>query len=381
MRPVTFYLPKTLVFGNGCISQFLSDFAARGLRRPLVLINEEVLRQLTKEMDTLRHHCDQVTIDASILGEPDVALVERILNLAREAQIDSVIGIGGGSILDVAKLVAALYDGGQNLQEVFGIGKLKGRSVYLACLPTTAGTGSEVSPNSIIFDPEDNLKKGVISPYLVPDASYVDPVLTRTLPPNVTASTGLDALTHCIEAYTNKFAHPAVDLYALEGVRLLGAHLRRAVENGEDLDARAAVALGSLYGGLCLGPVNTAAVHALAYPLGSRFHVAHGVSNAVLLPYVMEINLPAAVERYAEIGMALGAEPGPSAEVTARAGIEQVRALIRDCGLPQRLSELNIPEEAIDEMVDSALTVTRLLKNNPLEVTREVARAVYSAAF
>src|SRR5262249_48336492 len=159
--------------------------------------------------------------------------------------------------------------------------------LFLVCLPTTAGTGSEVSPNAILLDEADQLKKGVVSPYLVPDAAYVDPQLTRSVPPSVTAATGLDALTHCIEAYANKFAHPAVDLYALQGVGIIAQNLLRAVRNGGDMEARTELSLGSFYGGLCLGPVNTAAVHALAYPLGGQFHVAHGVSNAVLLPHVI----------------------------------------------------------------------------------------------
>ncbi len=188
----------------------------------------------------------------------------------------------------------------------------------LVCLPTTAGTGAEVSPNAILLDEADELKKGVVSPHLVPDAAFVDPLLTISVPPAVTAATGLDALTHCIEAYANKFAHPIVDIYALQGIKLISANLVRAVRNGGDIEARAALSLGSLYGGLCLGPVNTAAVHALAYPLGGRFHIAHGVSNALLLPHVLRFNFSAAPERYAEISAALGVARNGSALTTAR---------------------------------------------------------------
>src|SRR4029077_16036616 len=176
--------------------------------------------------------------------------------------------------------------------------------------------------NSILLDETDELKKGVVSPYLVPDAAFIDPVLTHSVPPGVTAATGLDALTHCIEAYANKFAHPAVDVYALQGIRLIAANLLRAVRNGADAEARAKLALGSLYGGLCLGPVNTAAVHALAYPLGGRFRIAHGVANALLLPHVCRYNFSAAPERYAEISAALGVERNGSALTTAEHGVE-----------------------------------------------------------
>lgn len=284
--------------------------------------------------------------------------------------------------MDVAKLVAALLRSDQPVREAFGIEKLSGpREVELICLPTTSGTGSEVSPNAILLDERDQLKKGVVSPQLVPDAAYVDPMLTLSAPPAVTAATGLDALTHCIEAYANKLAHPMVDVWAIEGVRVIAASLVRAVEHGDDVDARTKMSLGSLYGGLCLGPVNTGAVHALAYPLGGEFHIAHGVSNALLLPHVLEFNLPAAPSRYAAIAQALGAEDCGDDLATARAGLEEVHELSRRCGVPARLSELGIPETAIDRMAAGAMTVTRLLDRNVRTVTLEDAKMIYRRAF
>src|SRR5690606_18724800 len=258
--------------------------------------------------------------------------------------------------------------------EAFGVGKLAGRSTYLACLPTTAGTGSEVSPIAILLDESDELKKGVVSPYLVPDAAYVDPLLTLTVPPAITAATGIDAFTHCVEAYVNRFSHPIVDLYAREGIRLISRNLARAVREGKDIEARTSLALGSMYGGLCLGPVNTAAVHALSYPLGGEFHVAHGVSNAVLLAHVLEFNLPAAPRRYAEVALALGVEPAADDLQTAQRGLARIRELLQECGLPLRLSEVGVPESAIDRMAQSAMTVQRLLERNVREVTEQDAR-------
>ena len=299
-----------------------------------------------------------------------MAICEGVLKKARDEAVEAVLGIGGGSALDVAKLTAALARGGPPVREVFGINLLAGRELFLVCLPTTSGTGSEVSPNAILLDETDQMKKGVVSPHLVPDAAIVDPFLTLSVPPAVTAATGLDALTHCIEAYANKFAHPAVDHYALEGIRLISANLLRAVQNGGDAEARAALALGSLYGGLCLGPVNTAAVHALAYPLGGRFHVAHGVSNAVLLCEVLRFNLPHAAERYAKVAAALGAEGNGSPLSAAQRGVEHLARLTQLCGVPQRLSELGVPREAIPSMAKAAMQVTRLLKNNPRSVDR-----------
>jgi alcohol dehydrogenase class IV len=238
-----------------------------------------------------------------------------------------------------------------------------------------------VTPIAILLDEAENLKKGIVSPHLVPDAAYVDPLLTVSLPPAVTAATGLDALTHCIECYASKVAHPAVDLYALQGITLIAANLLRAVEQGDDLEARANMALGSLYGGLCLAPVNTAAVHALSYPLGGEFHVAHGISNAILLPHVVHFNLPAAPERYARMALALGVEPAADDKATAERGVERLFELYGACGIPARMSELGVPEEAIPRMAEAAMKVTRLLKNNLREVTEADAEAIYRAAF
>lgn len=381
MRSITILNPKRLVFGNDCVQQFLDDYKTFGYSKLLVVTAPPILPLIEPVANALKQSGVQVTMDDSIEAEPTIETLENALAVARKADIDSVIGIGGGSVLDVAKLVAALHNNDQMVQEVFGIGNLSGRKTYLACLPTTSGTGSEVSPNAILLDPLDQLKKGAISPHLVPDGAYVDPILTKTVPSAVTAATGMDALTHCIEAFANKFAHPIVDLTALEGIRLIAANLKRAVANGEDMDARAKLALASLYGGMCLGPVNTGAVHALAYPLGGEFHVAHGLSNAVLLPYVMEFNMIEAPARYAEIALALGAQPADSDLETARAGIEKIKQLSKDCQIPAKLTALNVPQSAIDRMAQGALTVTRLLKNNLREVTLHDAKQIYKQAF
>jgi alcohol dehydrogenase len=314
-------------------------------------------------------------------SEPTIEMLEAGLKTSRSIQADAVVGLGGGSVLDLAKLIAALCDGKQKITDVFGIDKLNKRGAYLACLPTTAGTGSEVSPNAILFDPSDQSKKGVVSRYLVADAAYVDPLLTRTVPANVTAATGMDALVHCIEACANRFAHPVTDNYATEGIRLIAANLKKAYDNGQDLEARANLALGSMYGGLCLGPVNTAAVHALAYPLGGKYHVPHGVSNAVLLRYVLEFNLPASPQRYARIAIALGAQTGKDDMETAQRGLDIICALSEQCGMPSKISQLRIPYEDLESMAKSAMTVTRLLKNNLREITYNDALAIYRSAW
>jgi alcohol dehydrogenase class IV len=381
MNTVTLLQPPRLVFGNGCAPQCVDYLAQQGVKRLLVVTVSYLRPQIETIMAALKQAGIEPVEGLLAPVEPSVALFETALAEARKNRIDSVLAIGGGSVIDVAKLIAALMDGTQNIKEFFGIKLLKERLLPLVCLPTTAGTGAEVSPNAILLDEADELKKGVVSPHLVPDAAYVDPLLTVSVPPAVTAATGLDALTHCIEAYANKFAHPVVDLYALQGIKLISENLLKAVRHGADVEARAAVSLGSLYGGLCLGPVNTAAVHALAYPLGGRFHISHGVSNALLLPHVLRFNFSAAPERYADISVALGVTRNGSALTTAEHGLEFLTQLSRDCGVPQRLSELNIPREAIPAMARSAMSVTRLLKNNLRPLTEAHAGEIYQAAY
>ena len=201
------------------------------------------------------------------------------------------------------------------------------------------------------------------------------------MPPQITAATGLDALTHCLEAYTNKFAQPFMDMYAYEGMRLIAAHLVQAVQNGQDEVARTQVAMGSLLGGFCLGPVNTAGVHALSYPLGSTFHLAHGLSNALLLPYVMAFNVPAAPQKYAQVALALGCDRGASDEETAARGIAKIRSLVQECGIPARLREVGVPESALPQLAEDALKITRLLKNNPRPITLADAIHIFQSAY
>ncbi len=373
--------PRRLVFGNGCVSQFVTDFAATGLRRPLIITTPPVLPLVKPLIDSLRKSGMSVSVWDGIVREPDVKMFDDARKTAQAAQVDAVIGIGGGSSMDTAKLVAAMHDSDEGIQDVLGIGNLPGRNTYLACLPTTSGTGSEVSPNAIIFDDATQMKKGVISPYLVPDASYVDPLLTRTVPADVTAATGMDALTHCIEEYANRFAHPIIDLYALQGIRLIGDNLKLAYENGGDVEARAKMSLGSMYGGLGIGNVGVGAVHALAYPLGGEFHVSHGVSNSLMLPHVLEFNTPAAPDRYAQVALALGVKPASSDLETAERGLERIRELSHECGIPATLSELGVPREALERMAESAMTVTRLLKNNPRELEYSDAMEIYRGAY
>ena len=381
MKQITLLQPQKIVFGTGCIQTLVEDYKKMGLQRLFVLTAPPIRPLIEDTLAELKSAGVNIEVFQDIVAEPTVNDFKKILEVARQFKADSVVGVGGGSVLDVTKLIAAFINSDQQVEDCFGTGFIKQKGLWFACLPTTAGTGSEVSPNAILLDERDHLKKGIVSPFLIADVAYVDPKLTWTVPAKVTADTGMDALTHCIEAYTNKFAHPSVDIYALQGIRLIAANLEKAVKNGQDQEAREALAFGSLYGGLCLGPVNTAAVHALSYPLGGEFHIPHGLSNAILLPSVMKFNMPANIKRHAEVAIALGCQPGKNDEETAQRGVDFIYQLADAVGIPKKLTYLGIPQTAVDGMAKAAMQVQRLLKNNPREVTEQDARDIYNSLY
>jgi alcohol dehydrogenase len=373
-------LPRVLQFGPGCAARCFDAADATALARVMILTSPQTAALCEPLVASVTGRAGKATVWAGVSKEPTTTMLNAALAAARDVRPTCVVGLGGGSVLDLAKLVAALHDGDQRVEDVFGIGLVNGRRIPLILLPTTAGTGSEASPNAIALDERDCLKKGVISPHLVPDAAFVDPNLTLSVPPEITAATGLDALTHCIEAYANRLAHPLTDAFALEGVRLIGRSLRRAVRNGADLAARSDLALASLLGGMCLGPVNTGAVHALAYPLGGEFGLPHGLSNAILLPYVIEFNLDEAPQRYADIAVALGAGRQPDSRTTGQEGVRLLHELVSACGVDRGLSAWGVPASAVDRMAESAMTITRLLDRNVRRVSVEDAKMIYRRA-
>jgi len=379
--PLKIFFPGKLVFGNGTLAQLPVDVLQLKPLKVFIATIEPLKPVILDFVEKLEKNKIEVLQDTSIVAEPSFNDFEKLMKKVTPFNPDIVIGIGGGSVLDITKLVAAQLDNQQQLKDYVGIGLLKGRKKKLICVPATSGTGSEVSPNAILVDDTDNQKKGIISPFLVPDIVYVDPLLTVSVPPAITAATGLDALTHCLEAYTNKFSQPLIDVYAYEGMRLIAANIVTAVKDGKNIEAREKVAMGSLLGGFCLGPVNTAGVHALSYPLGSMFHLAHGLSNALLLPYVMEYNIPAATKKYAEVAIALGCERQVDDKTTACAGVKKIKELIKACSIPATLREVNVPGSAIPQIATEAMKIQRLLKNNPRLIEEKDAIEIYKAAY
>jgi alcohol dehydrogenase len=378
MKSITLLQPAKIVFGENSLAELSNDSILSLSENILFVVATPLLRALTPTIENLKAKNKKIhLIEYVFPGEPTFAQFNSLLEMCEAFNPDCVIGVGGGSVLDCAKLLAALIGNTQKLEDIVGIGFLNGRSIKLICLPTTSGTGSEMSPNAILLNEATSAKSGIISPFLVPDACYIDPVLTISLPTKLTAETGIDALSHCIEAFTNKFAHPTVDTYALKGIELIANNIENACTNGQDIVARSALALGSMYGGLCLGPVNTSAVHALSYGLGGKFHIPHGLANAILMPEVLRFNLSANPKRHAEVARALGITIGGTDEEVALAGIEKLVSISKACNIPQRLTEIGITEEILPELADIAMNVTRLLKNNPREVTKEDAIAIY----
>jgi alcohol dehydrogenase class IV len=381
VKEITLIQPSKLVIGQNCKRQFAKDIIALRHKNILIFVAEPIIVLMKDVFDELIGNGLSLYICDEIQNEPKISDVERILDQYNDCSIDCVAGIGGGSVMDTAKIVAAKINNSQTIHDIIGINNLKGRSIFLICIPTTSGTGSEVSPNAILLDEEDNLKKGLISPYFVPDAVYIDPALTLGLPPRLTAETGLDALCHCIEAYTNKYSHPIIDLYALKGIKLISGSLLNAVYNGNSISDRVNLSLGSYYGGLCLGPVNTAGVHALSYPLGGEFHITHGLANAMLLPHVFEFNSVADIPKHAKVAVALGVDSSLSEDEKVKQGIEKLKELNKRCKIPEKLTELGINISSIEKLSMMAMKVDRLLRNNPRELKLFDAESIYAKLF
>ncbi len=327
-----------------------------------------------------------VELYADVTEDPPESVVFAATEAARAANVEAVVAVGGGSSMDVAKLVAVLLAGSQPLQELYGVDQVRGGRLPLILVPTTAGTGSEVTPVSVITTGETT-KAGVSSPVLLPDVAVLDADLTLGLPPHITAMTGVDAMVHAIEAYTSKrLKNPVSDNLACNALRLLATNIRTAVRDGQQRDARAAMLLGAMQAGQAFANAPVAAVHALAYPLGGHFHIPHGLSNSLVLPGVLRFNLPEACGAYAELAdivvrCAGGTRPVGSDEARAQALIDALVGLIDEIELPARLSLAGVSEDSLERLAEDAMLQQRLLINNPRDVVYEDALAIYRAAY
>jgi alcohol dehydrogenase len=314
--------------------------------------------------------------------EPRVEVADRCGELARRERCDFVLGVGGGSAMDTAKAAAILATNEGRARDFQGLNKVPRAGLPKGMVPTTAGTGSEVTFTAVFINEEEKKKAGINSPFLYPEMSILDPELTLGLPAAVTAFTGMDALTHAIESYTSKVASPMSEMFSEEAIRRIGKSLRQAVDQGSDLNARTHMLFGSFLAGIGLANAGVTAAHSLAYPLGGAYRVPHGVANALLLAAVMEFNVSSSVEKFARIAEMLGEKvEGLSAKKAAVLAVEAVKRLAKDIGIPQRLSDLGIPERAIPGMAEEAMKVARPLENNPRPVSLEDAIHVYRSVF
>lgn len=386
MDPFIFSTTAQIIFRSGAAAT-IGEIVRPKLGNRVLFVTDPGLRKLglcEPALAALKASGIEVTVFDGVEADPSLATVMAAADAAKEGSVSGVIGFGGGSSLDVAKLVALLCGSGEPISEAWGVGNAKGPRLPLVLVPTTAGTGSEVTPVSIITVGGDE-KRGVSSPIILPDIAILDADLTLGLPAHITAATGIDAMVHAIEAYASRNANnnPLSKMLARQALQLLGANIERAVSDGKDREARGAMLLGSMLAGQAFANSPVAAVHALAYPIGGTFHVPHGLSNALVLPHVLRFNAEDAATVYAEI--AADAFPDLASEQDGRrrceAFIERLAGLSVKLGLPPRLRDVGIGEEHLATMARDAMRQTRLLVNNPRDVAESDAFAIYKAAW
>jgi len=396
----TFHSAGQLLFGPNASRQ-LGDVTARLRVRRLLLVTDPILlRAGLHERIHVPLSESGVRIEVFSGGEPEPSLraADACIEVARDFKPDAILGLGGGSNMDLAKITATVLAHGGGPRDYIGDDRIPGPVLPLICMPTTAGTGSEVSAAAVLTDTESQIKVGILSNFLRPAVAVVDPLLSVSCPPKVTADSGIDALTHAIEAYTAvdndhfplpagertvyQGRHPFGDMMAEKAITLIGRHLRQAVAYGNNVEAREGMALGATLAGLAFSNVGVALVHAMEYPLGGATHCSHGAGNGLLLPYVMRFNMPARIKEFATIARLLGEDvEGMSVELAAVRAIEAVEKLRADIGIPQRLRDLGVKEDQLRPFAEKACSIRRILRVNPRTVTVEDVEGIFRTAF
>jgi alcohol dehydrogenase class IV len=389
LQPFVFNTTARIVCAGGSAAE-LGRHAGALLGSKVLFVTDQGLRAIGLEkpaIASLEAAGAEITVFDAVEADPSLATLQAAAEAASNFNATGVVGFGGGSSMDVAKLTALLAGSGEDIDEAWGVGNAKGPRLPLVLVPTTAGTGSEATPVSIITVGE-NEKRGVSSPLLLPDLAVLDADLTLGLPAPITAATGIDAMVHAIEAYASKSANnnPVSNMLAREALVLLGANIETVVAEPGNRDARQSMLLGSMLAGMAFGNSPVAAVHALAYPIGGMFHIPHGLSNALVLPHVLDFNIAeesnGCWRRYSELAPlafpALAGEPSPD---KAKAFVAELAGLSKRLGLPPRLRDCGIGEEALPVMAADSMKQTRLLVNNPREVGEADALEIYRAAW
>ncbi len=375
---------KKIIFGNGSFHALVSHIKELNAKNPLVVIDKNLAKAGFQEAvaNLLIPEGMKYTVYDKVEPEPRIELADEGAALARKNKCDIVIGIGGGSAMDVAKAIAVLATNKGSAVDYLGLNKIPEPGLPSIMIPTTAGTGSEVTFTAVFVRKNLKKKEGMNSPYLYPALALLDPELTLSLPPRPTAETGIDALCHAIESYTSVNASPMSELFSLQAIVLIAENLRTCVHDGKNLKARENMLLGSLYAGLGLANAGVTAVHSLSYPLGGKYGIGHGLANTLMLPATMAFNMPSALDKFADIAEAMGeiTDDLPVREA-AYLALEAVESLIEDCGIYSSLEEFGITEKDFPALADVALTVARPLENNPRKVTKEDAIEIYTDAF
>lgn len=385
MTPFVFNTSKSIQFGAGQLNK-LGELTRGQIGCRVMLITDPGMMQtgiVERALSVLEAAGVSVEMFSEVQADPPEDVILAAVEQAKEASVEGIIGLGGGSSLDVAKLVSVLVLGQETLKTMYGVGNAKGPRLPLILVPTTAGTGSEVTPISIVTT-GTNEKMGVVSPMILPDVAVLDPELTLGLPPHITAATGIDAMVHAIEAYASVSANnnPLSRMLATQALSLMGRSVLKAVHEGRDIDARSDMLLGSMLAGQAFANSPVAAVHALAYPLGGHFHIPHGLSNALVLPHVLRFNAATAPQAYTELAPYAFPELAKfEGQERAAAFCDRLAELSAACGLQQTLRAMNIPEDFLPRLASDGMNQTRLLVNNPREVTEADALAIYRAAY
>ncbi len=385
ITPFTYNTTRSIRFGAGVLAEIGPAALSLAGSRVLVVTDRGMVATgiVARTVEALDAAGVEPVVYDAVEADPPEPVVRAAAAAARYSGAGGVIGLGGGSSLDVAKLAALLAGGGEALVDVYGVGKARGPRLPLILVPTTAGTGSEVTPISIVTTGAAE-KMGVVSPVLIPDLALLDPELTLGLPPHVTAATGIDAMVHAIEAYASASGNnnPISRMLACQALSLMGGSILKAVHDGADLAARSAMLLGSMLAGQAFANSPVAAVHALAYPLGGHFHIPHGLSNALVLPHVLRFNALTVPQPYAELApFAFPDLAATEGQARAAAFAERLAALSVQCNLPQRLRDMGIAADDLAMLARDAMNQTRLLVNNPRPVSESDALAIYRAAY
>lgn len=375
---------KKIVFGNGELLKLTGHVKDLHANNALVVIDKNLAKTnlMEKIENILVPEGIKCTVYNKVEPEPPIELADEGAKLAVKNKCDIVIGIGGGSAMDVAKAIAVLATNKGGAVNYLGLNKVPKPGLPKIMIPTTAGTGSEVTFTAVFVRKDLKKKEGMNSPYLYPELALLDPELTLSLPPAPTAHTGLDALCHAIESYTSVNSSPMSEMFSLEAIALIAENLRTCVHDGRNIIAREKMLLGSLYAGIGLANAGVTAVHSLSYPLGGKYGVGHGLANTMMLQAVMAFNLPATLEKFTDIAVAMGeCVDGLPEREAAYLALEAVEALIEDCGIHATLAQFGIKEKDFPALADVAMTVARPLENNPRKITKDDMIAIYAQAF